>query len=688
MKPLPKSYQASEKTVSVKIEGEYYEVANLKKSGIVNQTTILLAFNDIWHQVNVLNLGADDSNLENFKTHVELHQYKLKDFGIINKEKEQTVKYEPKHEDFMKLEAEFPAFSYIKIAKLYDYCIKNSDHYGEIVFKQDLKRLTQRNQTIDQYIDWLQSQKKENINNSKPKFLTMKTLEELKQRTEQREFQLYKLGVLAQEPGNDYTGFGFTITQVSVETDSDQDWSELLERINKAKNPVELTENQQIEAVMEVETTDTNQYIHDRIAEITEMGFETSDGVEYVHPISCAQIPIASITDMDFPQWFDLMKFVNSQTNEDTAQVHEAKPITEAAAAEPAKKKPPVSLEVIGTLAPDRITELHELAAAQDKVLLENPLIEVKDAETLKKAKASVSILLKASTNIDGTKGIKANKNRFLKQLSTTIDSFLDPLAKKTRDRYDKLKARVDAYENAEAEKVLQAQKDKVAKINARTAELFAVPMVFNGELYTIGTLHILPSQVESTTDEDFASLIKQAQEIKTAIDAEANAVDPVTLAMAKKLAVIEGKTVEVVLEEMAAEVEALKTQPTAAQEEKATPAPVQTPAPAQTASVASAPARTTFTPSTAPAATPEKTVKVIWEPETVFVNADPKNTILVALDQENAHALAHPGYIKVRAYYKRGTKDMAAQIRAIFASDHPKKSDAIKELLEIIEKS
>lgn len=674
MKPLRKGFEATEKTVSVKIEGEYYDVANLKKSGIVNQSTVLLAYGEKWHEINVLNLGADNSNLENFKSHVELHDYKLKDFGIQKPEQSNKAPKKLNHDDHMRLQEKFPAFSYIKIAKLYDYCSKKSPHYGENVLCEDLKRLTERSHTVEQHIDWLQSQKKEIINNPKPKFLNMKSTEEIQQRTDQREFQLFKLGLISAGNTADWIGHGFSITRTSVESDTEEDWVALIQRITAAKSgqtqtdAATATENPIAEA--QIDALETKQYIDDRISELTEMGFETVDGSEYIHPITNAKVPFSSITDLDFTQWFDFVKFINSQS-EPAAAVEQPAESTKEQTQTPAKK--PISLEIIGSLTPDRIADLQNIATETEELLKAHVVTPVTDKASRDKLDKSRAAMLKACTALDGASGITANKNKFLKKFSQTLDAFINPLTAKRRKRYEEIKTAIDTFDNAEALRIQEEQTKKLIKINDRTKQLFDVPMVFNGELYTIGNLHILPSQIETLSDEDFDALVLQAQGIKSAIDTEANKPDPMVLAAAQMLANATNITLEQALEQMK---NAATAKPAVEESAKA--------APAQNAS-ASQPHMPAATSKPSAAQTP---AAIVWEPDTVFTNADPSNTILVALDAENAHAITHPGYLKCRSYYKRGTKDMAAKIRDIFASDHPKKSDAIKELLEIIEKS
>ena len=107
MKPLKKPFEASDNNVHISIEGKTYRCANLLKSGITNQSKILIGVDDVWHEINVLNLGADNSNLNDFKQHISLHNYTLADFGIIIIDKKQ-IDYNLKHDDFMELQDKFP----------------------------------------------------------------------------------------------------------------------------------------------------------------------------------------------------------------------------------------------------------------------------------------------------------------------------------------------------------------------------------------------------------------------------------------------------------------------------------------------------------------------------------------------------------------------------------------------------
>ena len=97
-----KSFSVSDEIIEVDFQGTICEVANLLRSGITNQTIILVAHNDKWHEINVLNLGGDDSNLQAFQNFVESMKLSLVDLGITT---ENIKKTSPvlTHDDFMML---------------------------------------------------------------------------------------------------------------------------------------------------------------------------------------------------------------------------------------------------------------------------------------------------------------------------------------------------------------------------------------------------------------------------------------------------------------------------------------------------------------------------------------------------------------------------------------------------------
>jgi len=126
MKPLKKSYEASEEDVHIKISGKIYRCANLKKSGLTIQSKILIADGEMWHEVDIIGLGAEgefkgleNSNIHNFKNLVEQKNISLKELGLYF-ESNEPKSYELTHEDFMRLDQSY-GFSYIYISKLVDF---------------------------------------------------------------------------------------------------------------------------------------------------------------------------------------------------------------------------------------------------------------------------------------------------------------------------------------------------------------------------------------------------------------------------------------------------------------------------------------------------------------------------------------------------------------------------------------
>jgi len=147
----PKSFSVSSEIVEVDFKGTICETANLLKSGIVNQTIVLVSYNDKWNEINVLNLGGDDSNLQAFKNFIETMKLGLSDLGIIAEKiiKTSTVLT---HDDFMMLSEKFPVADYIQISLLNDYNVKSGGKSSIDVLTDDLKVITRDNITVDRYI--------------------------------------------------------------------------------------------------------------------------------------------------------------------------------------------------------------------------------------------------------------------------------------------------------------------------------------------------------------------------------------------------------------------------------------------------------------------------------------------------------------------------------------------------------
>lgn len=578
-----KTFSVSKNTDAVTLEGIEYPIANLLKSGIVNQTIVLLGHDELWHEIDVLNLGGDNSDLTNFKNFVELANLKLSD--LIPLKKPEPKNYDVTHDDHVALSEEFPQFDYIKIGKLCSYYGKKSSVY---VLRQDLRICTERNLTIEQWIEQM-----ENLNK--------KTMDNIN-RSRDRIIQLGKIG-FKQNAKKEFEFDGFIVTQNSVDNDTDEVWNSFLSMV---PTPTPTPTNQiDIETVINQETT----------------------------------------------------------TNE---------PQPAPAPAEPLPAKKPVSLQTIGSLTPDRITDLSGLTEQQHEIVKQNPFIAVTDKKSLETAKKQRAVLLKASTAIDGTSGIQATAKKYLNTFKTTLDNFLSSTAKITREAYDKQNAEIVKYENAEALRIAEEQRLKVEKINGRTNRLFNVPMVFNGTVYQIGTLYILPSQIENATDDEFELLFNQAVSIKNALDAAAEIEknkDAEIAELQRKLAQLTGATVETPVE-MAVINKPTNNGPTETTIANYTPAPVS-----------ETPASQTAAPAT------NKRFKA----STDYFMPTPENTILNRFDLDHVELIQaepiNPAFIKCRAYFVEGNRKVAEQIQSILDDTDVtvKKSVRITQLCEIL---
>jgi len=78
----PKAFEASE-SILVQFDTEQVEVANLLKSGIKNQSVVLVAHGGKWHEIEVADLGLDSSHLPSFQNHIEINKLTLSDLGVI-----------------------------------------------------------------------------------------------------------------------------------------------------------------------------------------------------------------------------------------------------------------------------------------------------------------------------------------------------------------------------------------------------------------------------------------------------------------------------------------------------------------------------------------------------------------------------------------------------------------------------
>jgi len=577
-----KAFSVSSEIIEVDFQGQICEVANLLKSGILNQTIVLVSHNEKWHEINVLNLGGDDSNLQAFKNFVETMKLSLVDLGITTETVKKTSTVLT-HEDFLMLSEKYPVADYIQISLLNDYNVKSGGKSSIDTLSDDLKVIARDGITVDRYIFRREKDKLELLKKSK----NMKT----------EEIQELEVG-----PDNQ--------TAIPVET------------IAVPVNDIE---------------------VHDAVVlSGREEVVLTSD----VHILK--NTPVSEIkTTISVPS--------------------------------PAKK--PISIQVFETLTPERISELQGLNERQNEIVKQNPVITITDKASYELAKKTAATLLKASTDIDGSAGIEATATKYLNTFKNMLKTALQPIAKLTRDPYDKQKEIISSWENAELLKQQALEREKLQRIKLRTDELFAVPFTFNGSIYSIGTVYCTPSQVETATDEDFLVIVNNGKAIKQALDAEAL----VQSAKDQRIAELEAKLAKLeMIENMS------NTEP-----EKVLPA-------------TSAVNNITFRNATGEI---EPNHKAEYDLSNTVINPVPENSILGQaeqktasaytlpaqnnillnrLDLENVEHLEKPAYIKCRGYYVRGLKDVAGLITDILNNPDVtiKKSVKLAELAEILKKS
>jgi len=550
-----KAFSVSSEIIEVDFQGQICEVANLLKSGILNQTIVLVSHNDKWHEINVLNLGGDDSNLQAFKKFIEDMKLSLVDLGITTEtiKKTSTVLT---HDDFLMLSKKYTVADYIQISLLNDYNVKSGGKSSIDTLSDDLKVITRDGITVGQYIFRRENDKLELLKKSK----NMKTEE------------IQELEILPS---------GETIIPV--------------EKIEVPVNNIE---------------------IHDAV----------------ILPAEAVNLP----------------KTENTST--------------------PAKK--PISIQVFETLTPERISELQGLNERQNEIVKQNPVITITDKASYELAKKTAATLLKASTAIDGSAGIEATATKYLNTFKNMLKTALGPIAKITRDPYDKQKEIISSWENAELLKQQALEREKLQRIKIRTDELFAVPFTFNGSIYSIGTVYCTPSQVETATDEDFLIIVNNGKAIKQALDAEAL----IQSAKDQRIAELEAKLAKLeMLENMS------NTDP-----EKVSPA-----IPTVNNTVPINNTVRSVTDISNPDLKPNEVQKTVLVPTYTLPAQD--NILLNRLDLENVDHLEKPAYIKCRGYYVRGLKDVANEIEFILNDATPnavKKSERIAILCEILKKS
>lgn len=155
-----RGFEPSNERVLVKFAGTFHdvEIAHLLKSAIVNQTIILVGYEGVWHEIDTLNLGLDNSNLNAFKDYVETHVLSLTDVGVQTSKKQQD--YTLTYTDHMELSKKFPNYDYIQIGKLETYLKSQGGPGGIHSLTEELKRFTRDGITIDEGIQQSEQTKK------------------------------------------------------------------------------------------------------------------------------------------------------------------------------------------------------------------------------------------------------------------------------------------------------------------------------------------------------------------------------------------------------------------------------------------------------------------------------------------------------------------------------------------------
>ncbi len=629
----PRGFEASKLTVFVNIEGSDYECANLLKSGIINQNVALVAIDEVWHEFNVLNLGAENSNLQELKNLCEINPFTLVDFGVKSKHESKLLSYGSSHEDYMKIEALYPDYPYFMIGKLHKYleqtrsCVPYFDLVGHV------RMCSIRGETIDNHIVTLERMKNNIINNKHPLDMTNTVDERIAQ----------LLTFDAKEVDGNYLVVGMEITGEMITTLPEGGWNQIIAGIEMLAPKKEA-----VEALV----GGPNEY-HSAPAA----------------PVAAAPVAPAAAA---------------------APKESEALPAEVLIPGTEIKPGLTIALEGFSTMTPANIAELQGLKEKQELIVSENPIVEITDKKTYDLAKKQAGVLLKASTAIDGEKGIETLATKHLNTFKKMLQTAIKPLAAITRSQYDKQKQIIDKYENAEALRKQAEETAKLKKIKDRTDLLFAIPMTFNGTSYNIGTLFIMPSQIETATDEDFAALVEQANQIKATQDSEAAAEagkDDVIRKMAATIAVAQNKPVEQVIAEMTGK--PYVPAPVAPAAETATPvaAPVAAPvAPKKEFFISTPTVEGASIIAAMPVVESPQQALAKWVAATCYTMPEPDNKLMNEMDLQNVDHLEKPAYIKCRSYYAKGLVDAALEIERIL-NEGGKKPEVVA-FLEIIKKS
>lgn len=322
-----------------------------------------------------------------------------------------------------------------------------------------------------------------------------------------------------------------------------------------------------------------------------------------------------------------------------------------------------VSLQLFEKLTPEKITELQGLRIQQEKIVSENPVIVIKDKKTYAEAKKTAAILLSASTSIDGQKGVEATATKYLNTFKTMLKTALSPIAKLTREPYDRQRKLIEDWDNR---LLLQTQN--------RTKELFSVPFVFNAnqDSYSVGTLVVTQKDIEELSDADWNKKVEQGKAIVIALESVKNEQD-------SKIAALEKRNEELaaMLEKFLAGQNTVATEVTDSLGNEGmsinvSENPFESVADTKILNVTATPVRTDFAPEE------QKEEKVYFLP-------NPENKLLNELDLAHISVLEEKEYLQCREYYAQALQDAADAIDDILVNPDKtiQKSVAITELIK-----
>lgn len=658
----PKGEEASDHQLPVMVGNIEYTIANLQRSGINHAFIILFGYKDEWREIDVRQF-VPTTHLEPFKEHVESNSLTLVDLGIESAASEEPKSIEEmKHEHYEKLESLFPGFDYHMISKLHRHLSIRSET-PIFQLKACLTGLQTRGQSIDD-------------------FIAMSLAEDDKQGIKatviENDFITNEHGVII-NPDTDYEYLkGGANVRLWTGQFKDGTWGNGLHISSGNKEGIIYPVSVQMKSPTKDKAL---QSVYSRALYVLK-GQMTMGATSLNEPFTEIQNLLNTMTKQSKPEIAEEVTTapIQSAAESETESLESTETVEQP--------KRPLSITVIGGLQPEKIQEFKDLKKNQEKIVKANPFIDVKDKESLERARVAASNLLKASTAIDGKqKGLADVTKKAFNTLKKTVDDFLLSASIITRTPYDKQKAAIDTYVNAEELRIAAEHEAELKRVKDRTDTLYAIPMLFNGEVYSIGSVYILPSQINEMSDEEFNKVVEQA---KAVAETEKSA--------AQKIAELEAELAKYKAAANPAPAPAIVTEPVTTTE-PAIDAPepevrevegLQQYAIPDSPTVVDAPKPTTAAPSAEPAVAKSQ-YPYGYEPGTELVPAT--NKPLQDFDTAYASVIdmqpVPAPFIKCREYFRMGLKAAMTEVDAIMKSTpvegQPSKPDQIKSLIASI---